>query len=107
MVGTDAFQETDMIGISRPIVKHSFMIKRLGNPGSHEEGVLPGAIRSSGPVVVDIPKDMTNPAEKFEYVFPKKPLRSYSPAVRGHSGQIRKAAEMLLAAKRPMSPVAA
>ncbi|RBL65399.1 acetolactate synthase 3 large subunit, partial [Pseudomonas sp. MWU13-2625] len=47
--------------------------------------------------------DMTNPAEKFEYVFPKKAkLRSYSPAVRGHSGQIRKAAEMLLAAKRPV-----
>ncbi|MBO5391099.1 MAG: biosynthetic-type acetolactate synthase large subunit, partial [Pseudomonas sp.] len=55
------------------------------------------------PVVVDIPKDMTNPAEKFEYVFPKKAkLRSYSPALRGHSGQIRKAAEMLLAARRPV-----
>ncbi|EKT4463913.1 MULTISPECIES: acetolactate synthase 3 large subunit [Pseudomonas] len=104
MVGTDAFQETDMIGISRPIVKHSFMIK---NPTEIPE-VLKKAFYLAqsgrpGPVVVDIPKDMTNPAEKFEYVYPKKvKLRSYSPAVRGHSGQIRKAAEMLLAAKRPI-----
>ena len=99
MVGTDAFQETDMIGISRPIVKHSFMIK---NPTEIPE-VLKKAFYLAqsgrpGPVVVDIPKDMTNPAEKFEYVYPKKvKLRSYSPAVRGHSGQIRKAAEMLAA----------
>ncbi|MHA5870235.1 acetolactate synthase 3 large subunit, partial [Pseudomonas aeruginosa] len=56
-----------------------------------------------GPVVVDIPKDMGDPTQKFEYSYPKKvKLRSYSPAVRGHSGQIRKAAEMLLAAKRPV-----
>jgi len=104
MVGTDAFQETDMVGISRPIVKHSFIVK---HPAEIPE-VLKKAFHIAesgrpGPVVVDIPKDMTNPSDKFEYVYPKKvKLRSYGPAVRGHSGQIRKAAEMLLAAKRPV-----
>jgi|TARA_R110001599_G_scaffold28969_1_gene99508 acetolactate synthase-1/2/3 large subunit len=104
MVGTDAFQETDMVGISRPIVKHSFMIK--------DPREIPEVIKKAfyiaqsgrpGPVVVDIPKDMTNPAEKFEYSYPKKvKLRSYSPAVRGHSGQIRKALDLLVEAKRPI-----
>ena len=99
MVGTDAFQETDMIGISRPIVKHSFMIKHASEiPEVMKKAFYLAQSGRPGPVVVDIPKDMTNPAEKFEYVFPKKAkLRSYSPALRGHSGQIRKAAEMLLA----------
>ncbi|EPN59605.1 acetolactate synthase 3 catalytic subunit, partial [Pseudomonas syringae pv. actinidiae ICMP 19096] len=104
LVGTDAFQETDMIGISRPIVKHSFMIKHPSEiPEILKKAFYLAQSGRPGPVVVDIPKDMTNPAEKFEYVFPKKAkLRSYSPAVRGHSGQIRKAVEMLLAAKRPI-----
>src|SRR5690554_2682287 len=103
-VGTDAFQETDMIGISRPIVKHSFIIKHPAE--------IPEVIRKAfyiaesgrpGPVVVDIPKDMTNVVDKYEYHFPKKvKLRSYTPATRGHSGQIRKAAEMMLAARRPL-----
>jgi len=104
MVGTDAFQETDMIGISRPIVKHSFMIKHASEiPEVMKKAFYLAQSGRPGPVVVDIPKDMTNPAEKYEYVYPKKAkLRSYSPAVRGHSGQIRKAAELLLAAKRPI-----
>ncbi|MCK9237872.1 MAG: acetolactate synthase 3 large subunit [Thiopseudomonas sp.] len=103
-VGTDAFQETDMIGISRPIVKHSFIVKHPSE--------IPEIIRKAfyiaesgrpGPVVVDIPKDMTNLVDKYEYSFPKKvKLRSYAPATRGHSGQIRKAAEMLIEAKRPL-----
>ena len=104
MVGTDAFQETDMIGISRPIVKHSFIIK---HPSEIAEVVKKAFYLAEsgrpGPVVIDVPKDMTNPIDKFEYSYPKKAkLRSYAPATRGHSGQIRKAAEMLLAAKRPM-----
>ena len=104
MVGTDAFQETDMIGVSRPIVKHSFMIKHPSEiPDILKKAFYLAQSGRPGPVVVDIPKDMTNPAEKYEYVFPKKAkLRSYSPAVRGHAGQIRKAAEMLVAAKRPI-----
>lgn len=104
MVGTDAFQETDMIGISRPIVKHSFMIKHPAEiPEVLKKAFYLAQSGRPGPVVVDIPKDMTDPTQKFEYVYPKKAkLRSYSPALRGHSGQIRKAAEMLLAAKRPI-----
>ncbi|THG82057.1 acetolactate synthase 3 large subunit [Pseudomonas sp. A-1] len=104
MVGTDAFQETDMVGISRPIVKHSFIIKHPSEiPEVLKKAFYIAESGRPGPVVVDFPKDMTNPAEKYEYVYPKKvKLRSYGPAVRGHSGQIRKAAEMLLAAKRPV-----
>ncbi|HZJ92900.1 MAG TPA: acetolactate synthase 3 large subunit [Thiopseudomonas sp.] len=104
MVGTDAFQETDMIGISRPIVKHSFIIKHPSEiPEVMKKAFYLAESGRPGPVVIDIPKDMTNPIDKFEYSYPKKAkLRSYAPATRGHSGQIRKAAEMLLAAKRPM-----
>src|SRR5690554_2661222 len=104
MVGTDAFQETDMIGISRPIVKHSFIIKHPSEiPEVMKKAFYLAESGRPGPVVVDVPKDMTNPIDKFEYVYPKKAkLRSYGPAVRGHSGQIRKAAELLLAAKRPI-----
>ncbi|AYC31695.1 acetolactate synthase 3 large subunit [Pseudomonas cavernae] len=104
MVGTDAFQETDMVGISRPIVKHSFIIKHPSEiPEVIKKAFYLAQSGRPGPVVVDIPKDMGDPTQKFEYAYPKKvKLRSYSPAVRGHSGQIRKAAEMLLAAKRPI-----
>ena len=104
MVGTDAFQETDMIGISRPIVKHSFIIKHPSEiPEVVKKAFYLAESGRPGPVVIDVPKDMTNPIDKFEYSYPKKAkLRSYAPATRGHSGQIRKAAEMLLAAKRPV-----
>ncbi len=103
-IGEDAFQETDMVGISRPIVKHSFMVQRAEQ--------IPAIIRKAfhiattgrpGPVVVDIPKDVTNPAEKFDYAYPEKVrLRSYNPVTRGHSGQIRKAVQLLLSAARPV-----
>lgn len=104
LIGEDAFQETDMIGISRPIVKHSFMVRKTED--------LPMVIRKAfhiassgrpGPVVIDIPKDITRPDEVFEYEYPESvKMRSYSPAQRGHTGQIKKAARMLLAAKRPV-----
>ena len=104
MVGTDAFQETDMVGISRPIVKHSFIIKHPSEiPEVLKKAFYLAESGRPGPVVVDIPKDMGDPTKKFEYVYPKKiKLRSYNPAQRGHSGQIRKAIEMLVAAKRPV-----
>ncbi|MDQ7986597.1 acetolactate synthase 3 large subunit [Pseudomonas sp. G34] len=104
VVGTDAFQEVDMVGISRPIVKHSFIIKHPSEiPEVIKKAFYLAESGRPGPVVVDIPKDMGDPTQKFEYSYPKKvKLRSYSPAARGHSGQIRKAAEMLLAAKRPI-----
>lgn len=104
LVGTDAFQETDMVGISRPIVKHSFIIK---NPQEIPEIIKKAFYIAQsgrpGPVVVDIPKDMGDPTKKYEYSYPKKvKLRSYNPATRGHSGQIRKAVDLLLSAKRPV-----
>tara|TARA_B100000965_G_scaffold367098_2_gene352865 strand:+ start:9385 stop:11091 length:1707 start_codon:yes stop_codon:yes gene_type:complete len=104
MVGSDAFQETDMVGVSRPIVKHSFMVKDPRDiPEVIKKAFYLAQSGRPGPVVIDIPKDMTNPADKFEYSYPKKvKLRSYNPATRGHSGQIRKAVEMLLEAKRPV-----
>ena len=103
-IGSDGFQETDMVGISRPIVKHSFMVQ------SAEE--IPLIVKKAfhiatsgrpGPVVIDIPKDVTDPNRKFEYKYPDSiKMRSYSIPSKGHSGQIKKAIELLLAAKRPM-----
>ena len=103
-IGEDAFQETDMIGISRPIVKHSFLVQRAEQiPEIVKKAFHIAASGRPGPVVVDIPKDVTSPAEKFEYVYPERVrMRSYNPVTRGHSGQIRKAVQMLLGARRPV-----
>ena len=104
VIGTDAFQETDMVGISRPVVKHSFLIR--------EAEEIPEVIRKAfyiassgrpGPVVIDVPKDTTDPNEKFPYAYPRDvSLRSYNPTTRGHGGQLRKAVKLLLGAKRPV-----
>jgi acetolactate synthase-1/2/3 large subunit len=104
LIGEDAFQETDMVGISRPIVKHSFMIKRTEDiPETIKKAFFIASTGRPGPVVVDLPKDKTAPNDKFEYQYPKKvKMRSYNPATRGHSGQIRKAVQMLLEAQRPV-----
>jgi acetolactate synthase I/II/III large subunit len=103
-IGEDAFQETDMIGVSRPIVKHSFLVKRAVDiPEAIKKAFFIASTGRPGPVVVDLPKDITNPFDKFEYHYPKKvKLRSYLPATRGHAGQIKKAVGLLLAAKRPV-----
>jgi acetolactate synthase-1/2/3 large subunit len=103
-IGEDAFQETDMIGISRPIVKHSFLVKKASDiPATIKKAFYLAATGRPGPVVIDLPKDITNPVEKFEYDYPEKiKLRSYTPASRGHSGQIKKAVQLLLSAKRPV-----
>jgi len=104
LIGEDAFQETDMMGISRPIVKHSFQARHAEElPGMIKKAFHIAASGRPGPVVIDIPKDITRPDEKFEYKYPDTvKLRSYNPAQRGHTGQIKKAARMLLAAKRPV-----
>jgi acetolactate synthase-1/2/3 large subunit len=104
LIGEDAFQETDMMGISRPIVKHSFQVTRTQDiPEIIKKAFYIASTGRPGPVVIDLPKDLTNPHDKFEYNYPKKvKLRSYTPATRGHSGQIKKAASMLLGAKRPI-----
>jgi acetolactate synthase-1/2/3 large subunit len=104
LIGTDAFQETDMVGVSRPVVKHSFIVR------SAEE--IPTIVRKAfhiattgrpGPVVIDVPKDTTDPAVTAPYVYPESvSLRSYNPATKGNGRQIRKAASVLLAARRPV-----
>ncbi|MFT5580005.1 MAG: acetolactate synthase-1/2/3 large subunit [Paraglaciecola psychrophila] len=104
LIGGDAFQETDMIGISRPIVKHSFLVTRAEDiPATIKKAFYLAASGRPGPVVIDLPKDLTNPVDKYEYIYPDKvKLRSYTPAGRGHSGQIKKAVQLLLGAKRPV-----
>ncbi len=104
LIGEDAFQETDMMGVSRPVVKHNMAVKHPAEiPEVLKKAFYIAQSGRPGPVVVDIPKDMTAPNERFEYVYPKKvKLRSYTPPVRGHSGQIKKAVEMLLNARRPV-----
>lgn len=104
LIGEDAFQETDMVGISRPVVKHSFMVKHASEiPEIVKKAYYIAATGRPGPVVIDIPKDITHPGQTYPYEYPDKvKLRSYTPATRGHSGQIKKAAQLLLAAKRPV-----
>ena len=103
-IGEDAFQEIDMIGVSRPTVKHSYMVKR---PEDIAETIAKAFYIAStgrpGPVVVDVPKDVTDPNNKVPYKFPEKvKLRSYQPTTRGHSGQIKRAVNLLMSAKRPV-----
>ena len=101
-IGLDAFQECDTVGITRPCVKHNFLVKDVRD--------LAGAIKKAfyiaqsgrpGPVLVDIPKDVT--VARCEYEYPREvSMRSYKPVSKGHSGQIKKAMQLLLAAERPM-----
>ncbi|MBA59451.1 MAG: acetolactate synthase 3 large subunit [Gammaproteobacteria bacterium] len=104
LIGTDSFQETDMIGISRPVVKHSFLVKEARDiPKTIKKAFYIATTGRPGPVVVDIPKDKTNPHDLYDYEYPAKiSLRSYNPAITGHSGQIQKATKLLLSAERPM-----
>ena len=104
LIGEDAFQETDIIGVTRPIVKHSFSVEHPSDiPIILRKAFHIATTGRPGPVVVDIPKDMTAPTEKYEYVFPKKvKMRSYTPVGRGHTGQIKKAVDLILKAKRPI-----
>ncbi|MDJ0878247.1 MAG: acetolactate synthase 3 large subunit [Halieaceae bacterium] len=104
LIGEDAFQETDMVGISRPIVKHSFLVQRAEDiPATIKKAFHIATSGRPGPVVVDIPKDLTKPDEKHAYEYPGSvKMRSYNPASRGHSGQTKKAVKLLLGAKRPV-----
>ena len=104
LIGTDSFQETDMIGFSRPIVKHSYIVQRTEDiPSIVNEAFHIATSGRPGPVVIDIPKDITAPENKFEYKKPKKVnLRSYQPKVHPHPGQIKKAAKAILSSERPV-----
>ena len=104
VIGTDAFQETDMVGISRPVVKHSFLVQDATEiPEVVRKAFYIASSGRPGPVVIDVPKDTTDPNERFAYEYPEEvELRSYNPTTRGHGGQIRKAVKLLLAAQRPV-----
>jgi len=103
-IGSDAFQETDMIGVSRPIVKHSFMVQNPEDiPRIVKEAFHIATTGRPGPVVIDIPKDVTDPGQTYPYEYPDTVrIRSYTPPTKGHSGQIKKAVEILMQAKKPV-----
>ena len=101
-IGEDAFQECDTVGITRPCVKHNFLIKDINDIASvMKKAFHVASTGRPGPVLVDIPKDITATLNSFEY--PKTvEMRSYNPITKGHSGQIKKALKLLAEAKRPM-----
>jgi acetolactate synthase-1/2/3 large subunit len=104
LIGTDSFQETDMIGISRPIVKHSFLVQRAEDiPSIIKKAFHIATTGRPGPVVIDVPKDVTDPEYTFNFEYPKEiDIRSYKPVKEGHSGQIKRAVKLLLEAEKPV-----
>lgn len=100
-IGLDAFQECDTVGITRPIVKHNFLVKDVRDLATTLKKAFHIARTGRpGPVVVDIPKDVSLKTASFHYPASVE-MRSYNPARKGHGGQIRKAVQLLLSAKRP------
>src|SRR5712671_5887996 len=101
-IGLDAFQECDTVGITRPIVKHNMLVKDVKDLATAMKKAFHiAATGRPGPVVVDIPKDVTAAVCEFQY--PESiTMRSYNPVRKGHAGQIKKAAQLLLEAERPM-----
>ena len=104
LIGTDAFQETDMIGISRPIVKHSFTVDHQKNiPNIVKEAFHIATSGRQGPVVIDVPKDLTNPDDLFDYEYPESvSIRSYNPPVEPEENQISRVIEALKECKKPV-----
>lgn len=104
VIGSDAFQEVDAVGITRPCVKHNFLVKDVTKLAETiKKAFYVASTGRPGPVVVDVPKDITDPAIKVPYHYPDKvTMRSYQPTVKGHSGQIKRAVDLLLTAKKPM-----
>lgn len=102
-IGSDAFQEIDMIGISRPCVKHNFLVTDINDLAvTIKKAFQIAKTGRPGPVVVDIAKDVTQASSKFSYPQEDIFIRSYQPVINGHIGQIKKALQMLAAAKRPL-----
>ena len=101
-IGQDAFQEADTVGITRPCVKHNFLVKSIDELAvTIKKAFFLASSGRPGPVLVDIPKDITT--QKCDFQYPKQiAMRSYSPVVKGHAGQIKKALQILLDARRPI-----
>ena len=104
VIGSDAFQEVDMIGITRPCVKHNFLVKDVTKLAETiKKAFYVATTGRPGPVVIDVPKDITAPQITVPYKYPEKvSIRSYNPIVTGHKGQIKKAVDLLLSAKKPI-----
>ena len=103
LIGTDAFQEVDTVGITRPCVKHNFLVTNIAElADTIKKAFQIAASGRPGPVVVDVPKDVTQAMAKFSYPQEDIFIRSYQPVVQGHIGQIKKAIQMLASAKRPI-----
>ena len=104
LIGNDAFQECDIVGVSRPIVKHSFLVKKAEDiPEVLKKAFYISTTGRPGPVVIDLPKDVLNPQIKLPYEYPETiKMRSYNPTVTGHKGKIKKALKALLEAKKPV-----
>lgn len=104
LIGNDAFQECDMIGISRPVVKHSFLVTDPAKiPETIKKAFYIASTGRPGPVVVDLPKDCLNPEILYEYQYPKTvSMRSYNPTTAGHKGQIKRGLQALIEAKKPV-----
>ncbi|WP_295364616.1 biosynthetic-type acetolactate synthase large subunit [uncultured Succinivibrio sp.] len=105
LIGSDAFQEVDTVGITRPIVKHSYLCQSaLDIPKYIRQAFYLASSGRPGPVVVDIPKDCVRPSMKFEYPEMKSPvkMRSYNPTKQGHKGQVKRAAKLLAEASHPV-----
>src|SRR5512145_1630204 len=101
-IGQDAFQECDTVGITRPCVKHNFLVKDVNQLAvTIKKAFHIATTGRPGPVLVDIPKDVSNQTARFHYP-DKIALRSYAPVTRGHGGQVKKALNLLLEARRPM-----
>jgi len=104
MIGNDAFQECDIVGVSRPVVKHSFLVKKAEDiPETVKKAFYIATTGRPGPVLIDLPKDVMNPQVKLPYEYPKTlSMRSYKPTTTGHKGQIKKGLKTLLEAKKPV-----
>ncbi|MBI0097041.1 MULTISPECIES: biosynthetic-type acetolactate synthase large subunit [unclassified Snodgrassella] len=102
-IGTDAFQEVDTVGISRPCVKHNFLVTHVSELAETVKKAFQIARTGRpGVVVIDVPKDVTQAMAKFSYPQEDINIRSYQPVTQGHTGQIKKAAQVMAAAKRPI-----
>ncbi|KOO02341.1 acetolactate synthase 3 large subunit [Vibrio nereis] len=104
LIGNDAFQECDIVGVSRPVVKHSFLVKKAEDiPETVKKAFYIATTGRPGPVVIDLPKDVMNPQIKLPYEYPESiSMRSYKPTTSGHKGQIKKGLKALLEAKKPV-----
>ena len=104
VIGSDAFQEVDMIGITRPCVKHNFLVKDVTKLAETiKKAFYVATTGRPGPVVIDVPKDITAPHIKVPYEYPKQvTIRSYNPIVTADKDQIKKAVELLLSAQKPI-----